>query len=131
MRLLRLMAGVLVWLLASVLGLVAIILCVTIILLPVGVPLLLLARRLFVKAVQLLLPREVAHPVRAVADSVGSGRRAFRAASHRARQRAGRGVSSGRNGLGSRPGKAVRRSAKRAKKRKRSFDKRLNHAIWS
>jgi hypothetical protein len=62
-RLLRGLLGALLWLLAAVLGLVGFILCVTVILLPIGIPLLMLARRLFTKAVQLMLPRSMAHPV--------------------------------------------------------------------
>ena len=38
MRLLRGLLGALLWILASVLGLVGVLLCVTIILLPVGIP---------------------------------------------------------------------------------------------
>jgi len=69
MNILRGLAGALLWLLAAVLGLVAVILCVTIILLPLGLPLLNLARQLFTSAVQLMLPRAVAHPVRTAQKS--------------------------------------------------------------
>jgi len=64
MKILRGLLGALLWLLAAVLGLVAVILCVTIILLPLGLPLLNLARQMFTSAVQLMLPRAVAHPVK-------------------------------------------------------------------
>ena len=63
MRLLRGLLGVLLWILAGLLGLVGVVLCVTIILLPLGIPLVVLAGRLFTRAVQLMLPREVAHPI--------------------------------------------------------------------
>jgi hypothetical protein len=63
MRLLRGLLGALLWIVAAVLGLLGVILCVTVILLPLGVPLLGLARRLFTRAVQLMLPRSLAHPV--------------------------------------------------------------------
>ena len=63
-RILRGIAGALLWILAAVLGLVAIVLCITIILLPAGLPLLGVSRHLFGLAVRLMLPREVAHPVK-------------------------------------------------------------------
>ena len=64
MRLIRGLGGVLLWILASVLGLVAVILCVTVILLPVGLPLLRLAGKSYGTATRLMLPRAVAHPVK-------------------------------------------------------------------
>ena len=64
MRVLRGLAGALLWLLAVVVGLVAVILCVTVILLPLGIPLLGLARRMVTNGVRLMLPRGVAHPVK-------------------------------------------------------------------
>ncbi|HEX2286201.1 MAG TPA: hypothetical protein VHI10_15470 [Mycobacterium sp.] len=63
MRLLLGLLGVLVWIVAALLGLVGVVLCVTIILLPLGIPLVALAGRLFTRAVQLMLPRALAHPV--------------------------------------------------------------------
>lgn len=50
------------WLLAVVVGLLGAVSCVTIVLLPVGVTLLLLAGSLFRRSMALLLPREVSHP---------------------------------------------------------------------
>lgn len=64
MRLLRGLLGALLWILAAVVGLLGAILCVTVILLPLGIPLLGLARRLFAKAVRLMLPPALAHPVK-------------------------------------------------------------------
>jgi hypothetical protein len=64
MRILRGLLGALLWILAGLLGLVALLLCVTIILLPLGIPLLRLARSLFASSVRLMLPRAVAHPVK-------------------------------------------------------------------
>src|SRR3954467_5133341 len=63
MRILRGLLGTLLWILAGVLGLVALLLCVTIILLPLGIPLLRVAKTLFGKAGRLMMPRSVAHPV--------------------------------------------------------------------
>ena len=64
MRLLRAFAGVLLWILAGVLGLVSLLVCVTIILLPLGIPLFRLSKALFGKSVRLMLPPAVAHPVK-------------------------------------------------------------------
>ena len=63
MRLLRGLAGGLLWIVAGLLGLVSLLLCVTIILLPLGIPLLGLARRMMGTAIRLMLPRVLAHPV--------------------------------------------------------------------
>ena len=62
MRLLRGLAGVLLWILALVLTLVAVLLCVTVILLPLGLPLLGYARRLFTLSLRMILPRAVTRP---------------------------------------------------------------------
>src|ERR1700761_4948532 len=75
MRLLRGLAGVLLWILALVLTLVAVILCVTVILLPLGLPLLGYARRLFTLSLKLVLPRAVSHPVQAADKSMHKGGR--------------------------------------------------------
>lgn len=62
MRLLRGLLGGLLWILAGVVGLLGAVLCVTVILLPLGLPLLGLARRLFGQSMRLVLPRTVTHP---------------------------------------------------------------------
>ena len=64
MRMLRALVGSLLWILSGVLGLVGVILCVTVILLPLGLPLLAQARRMFTTSVRLMLPPAVAHPVK-------------------------------------------------------------------
>jgi hypothetical protein len=64
MRVLRGLLGLLLWILASLLGLVSLLLCVTIILLPLGIPLFRLTRKLFGEAVRLMMPRALAHPVK-------------------------------------------------------------------
>lgn len=77
MRFVRGMGGALLWVLACVVGLLGAVLSVTVILLPVGVPLLLLARKLFGTATKLLMPRAVSHPVQEAGRSVRkSGRKA-------------------------------------------------------
>ena len=70
MRLLRGVAGALLWIVAAVVGLVGALCCVTVVLLPVGIPLLLLARKMFTTSVQLLMPKKLAHPVKAAKDAV-------------------------------------------------------------
>jgi hypothetical protein len=69
----RIGAGFL-WVAAFLLGLVSVVLCLTIILLPLGLPLLLLAGRLFRIAMRLWAPRAVSHPV----DEAGQKMRATR-----------------------------------------------------
>jgi hypothetical protein len=64
MRLLRAMAGALLWIGAALVGLVGCLLCLTLVLLPLGLPLLALARRMFTASVRFMLPRNVAHPGR-------------------------------------------------------------------
>jgi hypothetical protein len=56
MRLLRGLAGALLWVLALVLALVAVLLCATVILLPLGLPLLGYARRLFTSSLRIMFP---------------------------------------------------------------------------
>ena len=63
MRLPRALAGALLWVLASVIGLVGVLLCITIIGLPIGFFLVRRAGRMFSAAVKLMLPEEVAHPI--------------------------------------------------------------------
>jgi hypothetical protein len=57
MRLLRGLAGVLLWVVALLLALVAVVLCVTVLLIPLGLPLLGYARRLFTFSARLMFPR--------------------------------------------------------------------------
>jgi hypothetical protein len=62
MKPLRWLAAGLVWILSGVVGLVGALLCVTILLLPLGIPVLMLARRLFSFGAVLALPRAARHP---------------------------------------------------------------------
>ena len=73
MRLLRALAGSLLWILSGVLGLVGVLLCVTVILLPLGIPLLMLARKLFRYSMVFFLPRAVRHPVQELGKSAKGG----------------------------------------------------------
>ena len=63
-RLLRGLLGALLWILASLVGLLGVVACVTLILLPLGIPLLMLARRLFGKSLRLFMPPAIAHPAK-------------------------------------------------------------------
>lgn len=63
MRLLRGLLAVLTWLLALVLLIVGALCCVTLILLPLGLPLLRYALRLFGSGVRLTSSRKVTHPI--------------------------------------------------------------------
>jgi hypothetical protein len=71
MRILRALVGSVLWILAGVLGLVGVLLCVTLILLPVGIPVLMLARKLFRYSMTMFVPRQVRHPV----DELGKSAR--------------------------------------------------------
>jgi hypothetical protein len=84
MRLLRGLPGAVLWILAAVLGLVGALLCVTVILLPLGIPLVKLAGRLFSRSVQLMLPRGLAHPVDEVAKAADKDARTLRSAASEA-----------------------------------------------
>jgi hypothetical protein len=98
MGLLRGLAGTLLWVVSALVGLVAVILCATVILLPVGLPLLGYAGRLFALSVKLILPRAVSQPVDAADRSLRKrGRKAksgmlasARKVKRRGRGRAGR-----------------------------------------
>lgn len=75
MALIRGLAGAVVSVVALLIALIALILCVTVILLPLGLPLLAYAGRMFATAVKLVLPRAVSHPVRRAEKALPTGRR--------------------------------------------------------
>jgi hypothetical protein len=91
MRLLRALLGSLLWILAGVVGLLGVLLCITVILLPLGVPLLFLARKLFAYSMTFFLPRTMRHPAREL------GRKSRQAGEKAARtgRRTGRKVTGG------------------------------------
>ena len=72
MRALRWAGACLLGLLGGLLGLVGVVLCVTVLLAPLGIPVLFLARRLFRTAGQLVVPRRVRHPVEALQNAASS-----------------------------------------------------------
>lgn len=65
---LRWLGAGLLWIVAGVVGLLGVLTSITIILLPVGIPLLMLARKIVGLASALLLPRAVRHPAKEVGD---------------------------------------------------------------
>jgi hypothetical protein len=94
MRLFRGLGGGLLWILGAVVGLVGAVLCVTVILLPLGIPVLRLAGRMMRGAVQLMLPRAISHPV----EELGKAGRAKADGSRRAARRARKVTSKARRG---------------------------------
>ncbi|KUI25379.1 hypothetical protein [Mycobacterium sp. GA-2829] len=93
MRVLRALLGALLWILAGLLGLVGVLLSLTAILLPLGVPLLALSGRLLKQAVQLMLPRGLAHPVNELSKNADRAGRDARKSLRKGRKRFSRAVS--------------------------------------
>jgi hypothetical protein len=122
MRLLRGLAGVVLWVLAAVLGLVSVILCVTVILLPLGIPLLLLTRRMFTAAVRLMLPRDVAHPLQ---EAKKSARKKGRTAAAEGSKATGKLAKKGRKAASALPDAAADVSKKARKKAGKNVPKKL------
>lgn len=104
MRLLRGLAGAVLWILALLLALVGILVCLTVLLLPVGIPLLGYARRLFATSVKLMLPRAVAHPVKTADKSM-----------HKRGREVNKAVAARTRDVGEMPGRAGKKT-KRARK---------------
>lgn len=72
MRALRWAGAILLGLVGLLLGLVGALLCVTILLAPLGIPILFVARKLFRTAGALVVPRQVRHPLQTTGDSGSS-----------------------------------------------------------
>ncbi len=75
MRMVRGMGGALLWIVACVIGLLGAVLSITLILLPLGLPLLLMSRKLFGVAMKLFMPRSISHPVEEAGKSLRKKRR--------------------------------------------------------
>src|SRR4051812_44560024 len=71
MRALRMLWGSLLWIVSGLLVLLGVLLSVTLILAPLGIPLFLVGKKLMKVAVGLFLPRAVAHPVKKGKSSLG------------------------------------------------------------
>lgn len=122
MRLLRALAGSVLWILSGVLGLVGVLLCATVLLLPLGIPVLALSRRLFKYSMVFFLPRTVRHPVqeagksakRSAKDAVPElpSRRARRKAAKKVRKKGKKGKKAA-----ARTGKKVGKAAKRTREK--------------
>ena len=115
MRTLRALVGSLLWILSGVLGLVGVILCVTVILLPLGIPLLGLARRLFRYSMVFFVPRAVRHPAQELGKSARSS--AKDAASGRPRPTS----KKARKRAKAKAGKKAKRARKKVAKRGKSL----------
>lgn len=95
MKPVRWVAGGLVWLVAGVAASLGLLLSITIILLPLGIPLLMLSRRLFGLSARLVLPKAAVHPVQelkkratdAPQRALGRGRDSVTKAARRRRRR--------------------------------------------
>jgi|tagenome__1003787_1003787.scaffolds.fasta_scaffold20906322_4 hypothetical protein len=73
MFLLRGLAASLLWIVAGLLGLVGALLCATLVLLPVGIPLLMLAKKVFGYSMVVMVPGKVRHPVQHAEKSTKRG----------------------------------------------------------
>ena len=79
MKPLRWILAGLLWIVASLVFLVGLVLCATLVLLPLGLPVTWLAKRIYAVAGRLVLPKAVRHPVAAAGDKTDElGRRARR-----------------------------------------------------
>ncbi len=114
MRVLRALLGALLWILAGVVGLLGIVLSVTVILLPLGIPLLMLARRMFTRSIALVLPRKVTHPVEETGRSWRKkGRKGREAISDVDVKKLGKRARKKASGAGRNAGKRARKVTKR------------------
>lgn len=116
MKMLRWFGAGLVAVVAVVLGLLGVILCVTLVLLPLGIPVLMLARRVFAVAGRMVVPRAVRHPVDEL-DKSGN------AAVGKLKRKVGKGAKSGADSAHS-AGKSAAKRGKKAAKRGEKVTKR-------
>ena len=140
MRLLRAIPGALLWILAAVVGLLGALLCVTVIGLPLGIPLLMGARRMFGSSVRLMLPSHIAHPVK---EAKRSGREKGKEATKQS-GKAGKKLSEANAKAGKkarsvmpdpppvtkRTRKAKKKLAKKGKKKGKGLRKWLGEAVY-
>ena len=114
MKALRWTGAALLSLLGGLLGLVGVLLSITLVLAPIGIPLLFLSRRLFRTAGDLVIPRKVRHPLEAISEAASD---AGGGVAETARKR-GKAVKKPLKKQGRR---ARRKAAKKLKKLKRSL----------
>jgi hypothetical protein len=125
MKALRWMLACLVWLLSGLVGLVGVLLCVTLILAPLGIPLLFLARRLFTLGGQLVVPRAVRHPIDSLQGAGSDAADTARKRGKKAGKDAGKAGKKTRKKVGKDAGKA----GKKARKRTRKTSKRVKRKL--
>lgn len=119
MKALRWLGASLLGLVGGLLGLVGAILCVTIILAPLGIPILFLARRLFRTAGQLVVPRQVRHPIEALTDASSESAAGLGKSARKRGKEARKQAKGAADVATKRTRKASKRSAKKAKKAKK------------
>ena len=117
MRLPRALAGALLWILASVVGLLGALLCVTIIGLPIGIFLIRRAGRMFSTAVRLMLPSELAHPIE---EAKSSAREKTKVGADRGKDTADKAKDTAEKAR-----KAAKKTKKKSKKKRKSLESRL------
>jgi hypothetical protein len=128
MRWLRAIPGAVAWILAAVTGLLGALLCVTVIGLPLGIPLLLVARRTFKVAVQLMLPPHLAHPVKETKTSTRkTGEKVMKSSGETGKTLARKSSKAAKSAADavSEPSASTRKAKKKAKKRARRLRKAL------
>ena len=116
MKALRWTAASVVWLLGGLLGLLGAILCVTLILAPLGIPLLFLARRLFKTAGQLVVPRAVRHPIDTLGQRASDAGDDARKRGGKVGKQAGKKAGKATDRAGKKAGQASERAGKKAGK---------------
>jgi hypothetical protein len=132
MRLVRAVPGALLWILAAVVGLLGALLCVTVIGLPLGIPLLMGARRMFGSSVRLMLPSHIAHPVKEAKSSTRKKGEKAAKQSGKAGKKAGRkarSVVTDAPPVAKRTKKAKKRLTKKGKKKGKGLRKWLGEAV--
>jgi hypothetical protein len=121
MKILRWLGAGLIAIVAGVLALVGLILCVTLVLAPLGIPILMLARRVFALAGRMVVPRALRHPIDEL-DRSGEEKTAKlkRKAKDGARSGADQAQSAGKSATkrGKKVAKRGKKAAKRGRKKK-------------
>jgi hypothetical protein len=90
------------WIAGSLVGLVGALLCVTLVLLPVGIPVLGVARRMFGSSIRLMLPRAVAHPAKEAKRSARRRTEDVTATAKRSAKRSAKGIGNAKKAVGGR-----------------------------
>jgi hypothetical protein len=129
MKALRWMLACLVWLLSGLVGLVGVVLCVTLILAPLGIPLLFVARRLFKLGGQLVVPRAVRHPIDTLQGAGSDAADTARKRGKKAGKDAGKAGKKAGKKARKKVGKDAGKAGKTARKRTRKTSKRVKRKL--